>query len=756
VTRGPEELRPGETLSTHLIGRLSAALWVSCGLLVAVTLPLIHFPGSADRPAVLAVGVGAVGVGIVVWLLPWGRWPRSTTLLIVVPAFAAIALYSLFSHDDGAQASLFYLVCFVWLGLGHRHGTSLLIAPLAAIAFLVPIAVDGAGQRITGLPSIAYVVPCCVLLGETVAWVSTRLRRSEAALSVAESKFRNAFEQAPIGMGMASLDGRLLEANHAFAKIIGRRPEELTGIELRDITHPNDWETDAKEIQRVLSGESDRYQLEKRYRHADGHYVWVNISAAPVRDESGTLRYLIGQIEDITERRALQERLAHAAVHDLLTGLPNRMFFMDRLDQALKRIRRNHGSVALLFLDLDRFKMVNDSLGHDVGDQTLQQVAERITTVLRLSDTLARFGGDEFTVLCEIGYHEEAAEIAGRIRKAMSRPLLLEGSEHYQSVSIGIAISTDGDESGAELLRNADLAMYRAKAQGPGHFDVYRPDDEATAVSRLQTSSDLHRALERSELELHYQPIVELHDSSLVGLEALVRWNHPTRGQLLPGEFIPLAEESGVIIPLGRWVLSEACRQTAVWTERRRAAGLDADRCHVTVNVSSRQLSDPGFCRQVEAALAESRLEPDHLWLEITESMLMGDVEQSVRMLTSLRDLGIHLAIDDFGTGYSSLSYLKQFPVETLKIDRSFIDEVDSDREDIAIARAIVALGDSLRLSVIAEGVERPTQAEQLTRLGCYLAQGYLFGCPAPARRLGPYPTDDLASWAPVPTAVSA
>ncbi len=748
-------LLAGETLSTRVIGKLSGALWACCGLLVVVTLPVIHYPASADRLGVLAVGIVAVAVGAVVWVLPWERWGLSSTLLMVGPAFAAVAFYSLFSHDGGSQASLFYLVSFVWLGLGHRQGTSLLFAPVAGAAFLVPVLVDGYGDRVAGLPSIAYVVPCCVLLGETVSWVSTRLRRSESALKVAEARFRSAFEQAPIGMGMASLDGRILQANRAFADIVGRAPEELAGVSLRELTHPEDREVLADEVVKVLEGEADRYQLEKRYLHADGHYVWVSICASSVRDESGAPRYLIGQVEDITERRAMQERLAHAAVHDLLTGLPNRMYFMDRLDQALKRCRRTNNRVALMFLDLDRFKMINDSLGHDAGDCTLQRAAERITTVLRLSDTLARFGGDEFTVLCEVVHEEEAVEIAERILAAMSQPLAMGGHELYQSVSIGIAVST-GAESGGELLRNADVAMYRAKAQGPGHYDVYRPDDEAAVISRLQTSSELHRALERQELELHYQPFVELHGATLVGMEALVRWNHPRRGQLLPGEFIPLAEESGLIVPLGRWVLQEACRKASEWIRRRARAGLDGSRINITVNLSGHQLNDPGLCRQVEEVLEETGLDPDRLWLEITESTLMGNVEQSVLVLRSLRDLGVHLSIDDFGTGYSSLSHLKQFPVETLKIDRTFVADIDRDQEDVAIARAIIALGDSLRLSVIAEGIERASQADQLMRLGCYLAQGYYYGCPAPTEQLEPYPADDLSSWAMVAGAVSA
>ncbi len=737
----------GESLSPVLIGRLSGALWVACGLLVVATMPIVSFPPGANARGVVLMGAIAVCCGIGIWLLPWDAWGRSATLWIVPLAFAAIALFSSFSRDEGSLASLFYLVTFVWIGLAHRPGTSLLFAPLVALAYVAPLWADGDLHRGFGVASVVYAVPCCIVVGETVAWVSARLRRSEVALADAEARFRNAFEFAPIGMAMATIDGCLSRVNRAFADVIGYQPEDLAGVPLRDITHAEDRDLSLSEFEACVAGAVDRYQIEKRYRHAEGHDVWVLVSVSCVRDPQGAPLYLIGQLEDITERRALQDRLTHAAVHDLLTGVPNRVLFMDRMELALQRCQREHHVIAVMFLDIDRFKLINDSLGHDAGDRLLQRVAQRLQQTLRSGDTLARFGGDEFTVLCEVMDESQAVEIAQRMVKAMEQPLDTLGSEVFVSASIGIALAATGKESGSELLRSADVAMYRAKMLGPGHIEVYRASDDVSHLHRLRMSTELHGALDRDELELHYQPIVELHNSTLVGVEALVRWRHPSRGLLAPGEFIPLAEDTGLIVPLGEWVLNEACRQTVIWEQRRTAVGLDEARLNVSVNVSAHQLLDPAFPQHVRSAIDGSGINPERLWLEITESTLMSNSEEVMGTLQDLRSLGLHLEIDDFGTGYSSLSRLKLFPVETLKIDRSFIDEIDNDLGDVAIVRAIIALGESLRLSVIAEGTERRSQVETLTQLGCYLTQGYLYGRPMPAKLIEPFPADDLSNW---------
>jgi diguanylate cyclase (GGDEF)-like protein/PAS domain S-box-containing protein len=566
-------------------------------------------------------------------------------------------------------------------------------------------------------------------------------------LRESDERFRSAFENAPIGMAITDPEGSIIRANPAFGRIVGRSPAELLGTPVADLTHPADRESTLSEIRDLVSNGTDGYHIEKRYLHSEGHEVWVSVSVSCVRDAEGLPIYLLGQVEDIHERRALRERLAYAAIHDPLTGLPNRELFMDRLDMALRRAERGGNELTVIFLDLDRFKLINDSLGHDVGDQVLCAVADRLSDAMRSSDTLARFGGDEFTVLCEdVRDESDVLEVAERLIEAMSQPLELQVGEIFVSLSIGIALSRPG-ESGGTVLRNADIAMYRAKERGPSRVEIYHEDDERNSVSRLRTSNDLHHAIERDELELHYQPFVDLHDESLLGMEALIRWRHPTRGLLMPQEFIPLAEDSGTIVLLGAWVLNEACRQVTRWHESRVISDLDNSRMNISVNVSAVQLADPGFPRQVAKAIENSGIDPDRLWLEITESTLMRDPDQVVEVLSRFRDLGIHIEIDDFGTGYSSLSYLQRFPVESLKIDRSFISELDERSESTAIVRAIIGLGDSLGMPVIAEGVETRPQVAILKDLGCHIAQGFLFGRPMPASALGVFPADDLSSW---------
>jgi diguanylate cyclase (GGDEF)-like protein len=490
--------------------------------------------------------------------------------------------------------------------------------------------------------------------------------------------------------------------------------------------------------------------------HADGHNVWASVNVSCVRDQMRRPLYFIGQVEDVTESRALRERLAQAAIHDPLTALPNRELFMDRLETSLRLASRDHRRVVVMFLDLDRFKLINDSLGHDVGDQILCAVADRLSSVMRASDTLARFGGDEFTVLCSENHDERGALlVAERLVEAMADPIVLPSGEIFVSLSVGLALSNGDTVSGATLLRDADVAMYQAKSRGPSRVEIYREEDESNVVSRLRTSNELHRALERDELELHYQPIVDLHTETLVGMEALVRWRHPTRGLLSPLEFIPLAEDSGLIAPVGAWVLNEACQQTAAWTASCACSDYDEAGLNIAVNVSALQLGEPGFPNLVAETLESTGVLPDRLWLEITESALMRDPDDTASVLLALRDLGVHLEIDDFGTGYSSLSYLQRFPVETLKIDRSFVDGMERDAGSVAIVKAIIGLGRALGLSVIAEGVERTAEAAKLQALGCHLAQGYLYGRPLPASALGYVPAPDFSSWQPRLSAAS-
>ncbi|HML01613.1 MAG TPA: EAL domain-containing protein [Acidimicrobiales bacterium] len=573
----------------------------------------------------------------------------------------------------------------------------------------------------------------------------TERKQADEELRQAHERFRSSFESAPIGMAMADLEGNILKANVSYARILGRSVTELVGLNVHDLTHPEDRHASLAEMHRHLEGGTEGYLIEKRYLHSDGHAVWASVNASCVRDSEGNPLYLIGQIEDITERRAYREHLAHAALHDPLTGLPNRVLFMDRLGGALTRSARHNHRVAVLFLDLDRFKRMNDSLGHDRGDLLLKAVAERLKASVRASDTVARFGGDEFVVLCdEVTDVAQAMGLARRITARLHSALDIEGAALFVTASVGVALG--GHSTLPErLVRDADTAMYRAKENQRGTIELFVERDDVWSTRRLQMGNDLHLALQRSEFDLYYQPFVDLHTTTLVGVEALIRWRHPARGLVGPAEFIQLAEDIGLIGSLGRWVLQEACAQAARWRSLAAQAGVEPWRLSVSVNVSPRQLVDHSFSAQVGEVLADTGLDPNALWLEITEATLLRDPGQSIATLRALRDQGVHLSIDDFGTGYSSLAYLQQLPVECLKIDRTFVEGLGRTHHSQVITKAVIGLAESLGLACIAEGVETVAQVQELRRLGCGLAQGYLFGRPVPGAALGDYPGHDLS-----------
>jgi diguanylate cyclase (GGDEF)-like protein/PAS domain S-box-containing protein len=736
-----------EGLGTRQLARIAAGLWLFSallGMVAEVVVPAV--PNSSHLSTVVIGGISILG-GVGIWFVPWHRWSRRVLLWLVPLAFACIGLNITLANGNAYLYAITFLIVYVWLGLAQPSGTGLWLTPLLIIGYVVPVLALGGRDSALGLASALYVVPCCVVVGEAVAWGVARLQRSESALEESRERYMASFEEAPMGIALCSVEGTLLRVNRSYAAIFGSAPEEMRGRRLLDLIHPDDRAATRANMDSLLAGDIDSCTAEKRYLPVDRPEVWVSVSASCARDRSGRPLYVIVQIEDITERRALREQLAHAVVHDQLTGLPNRVMFMDRLESSLLRFATGGRAVALMFLDLDRFKLINDGLGHDAGDRLLQRVGERLLGSLRTGDLLARFGGDEFTVLCEVDDADEALAIARRLKAGMERPVVGSDGEQFVSLSIGIALSTPEVTAASTLLRQADVAMYRAKDSGPEHIAVYNAGDQLVTVRSLQTTNDLHRALERLEFDLHYQPFVDLHTLTLIGLEALLRWRHPVRGLLLPGEFIPAAEESGLIVPIGRWVIRETCRQAALWGARRDEAHQDRHRLNVAVNVSSQQLADPLFESILVEALEDSGLSADQLWLEITEGSILHDPEAAAARLRSLRELGVHIAIDDFGTGYSSLSYLKRLPVEILKIDRSFIDQLDHDPDDRAIVRAIMALGESLGLAVIGEGVERSSQASELSALGCNVAQGFLFGRPLPPVQIGAYPTDDLAGW---------
>ena len=572
----------------------------------------------------------------------------------------------------------------------------------------------------------------------------TERKRAEEAVRAAEERFHSAFDHAPIGMNLLDLDGRFIQVNRAFCAITGYAEEELLGKTCQSITYQEDLEKDLQDMRRMAAGEIEHYQLEKRFVHSAGHPVWTRVSRSLVRGRQGEPIHLVSQVEDITQRKQSDLMLTHMALHDSLTGLPNRTLALDRLALALARTERHPSSVAVLFLDLDRFKVINDSLGHNFGDQLLVGVAARLRDAVRPSDTVARIGGDEFVVVCEdiVGV-EDAARIAERIAEALSRPFDLTDDEVLLATSVGIALSSGPGDTPETLLRDADAAMYRAKEGGRNRYEVFDSSMRVEAVERLDLEQALRRALGRSEFRLFYQPVLDVETGTIVGVEALLRWQHPERGLLRPAEFISLAEETGLILPIGRWALQEACRQAKRWRE----ADPDRPPLTVAVNLSARQLAQPDVADMVAEALESTGTDPSQVWLEITESVLTGDTEATIGALRALKALGVRLSVDDFGTGYSSLLYLKRFPVDTLKVDRSFVAGLGTHPEDTAIVAGVVGLAQTLGLTAIAEGVETEEQRAALLALGCDLAQGYLFGHPESPEDLAEFPdTTQLAT----------
>ncbi len=470
-------------------------------------------------------------------------------------------------------------------------------------------------------------------------------------------------------------------------------------------------------------------RLEVDALHRDGREFPVELTIWAVgAGESVSFSALV---HDITLRKELERQLQHQAFHDSLTGLANRALFADRLAHAMAR-QRARRSLAVVFLDLDDFKTVNDSLGHAAGDQLLTAVAERLRGVMRPEDTVARFGGDEFAILLEETNREAARRVAERVLAALRSPFDLQGKQVFARGSAGVAVTQSGT-SAEDLLRHADLAMYTAKARGKGRIEFFEPRMHLAVIRRQELRTELEHAISRGDFVLHYQPFVDLRNGRLTGLEALVRWRHPERGLIEPAEFIPAAEETGLIVPLGAWVAGEATRQLAEWDAEGSLPGTNGHRPLVSVNVSTRQLADPGLVAMVSEALAASGLEPKRLLLEITESALMADVADMEETLVRLRGIGVQLAMDDFGTGYSSLSYLERLPVDLLKIDRSFTASLGDDREVPVLLRSIIKLGQTLGLQVLAEGIERGDQVVRLRELGCRLGQGYHFSPPLPA-----------------------
>ena len=548
-----------------------------------------------------------------------------------------------------------------------------------------------------------------------------------------EARFSSLVQNSSDVVMVVEADSTIRYMSPSVERVLGHEAAELEGTKLTVLIHPDDR---TNVLQFLTSGGYEGEDghpglTEFRMRHRDDFWLHVEtLRTNLMHDEN--VKGIVLNTRDVSERKAFEEQLAHQAFHDGVTGLANRALFKDRVEHMIERQSRDNLPVSILFMDLDDFKTINDSLGHAAGDRLLGEVGDRLKNCLRQADTAARLGGDEFAILLEDGGNGvDAAEVASRILASLEGPFHLEGKEVFVRASIGIASAdagTSGPEGAEELLRNADVAMYMAKEAGKGRYQVFEPAMHDTALQRLELKADLQRAVDNDEFVLHYQPVIELETGRIEGLEALVRWQHPARGLIPPLDFIPLAEETGLIVPIGRWVLREACSQAEGLRER---YGLTQP-LHMAVNLSARQLQRPEIVGEIAEILRETELHPRNLVLEITESVMMQDMDLSIQRLAELKELGVRLAVDDFGTGYSSLNYIRRFPVDILKVDKSFVDGVNEGGEESALTAAIIELAGILRLRPVAEGIERADQLDRLLALRCDLGQGFYFAKPLP------------------------
>ena len=551
-----------------------------------------------------------------------------------------------------------------------------------------------------------------------------RLRQAQI-VGASERRFKSLVQNSSDIVMVLDPQGRITYQSQSVERVLGYPTRDRLGHDGFIGIHPDDEAFVRGVFSNLVRTPGGEFVAEFRVRHADGSWRVMEATAKNLVDDPAVNGIVVNE-RDVTDRRALEEQLRHQALHDPLTGLANRILFADRVQHALAR--GPDTSLAVLFLDLDDFKTVNDSLGHIVGDEFLMRTAERLQLALRAEDTAARLGGDEFGILLEETNAEAAVEIAQRILSAVRRPLPAGGREVSVSASIGIALNDSRGKTAEELLRSADAAMYTAKSRGKGSLELYHSSMQAAALRRLELKAGLQRALDQGQLVLQYQPIVNIETEQVVSAEALVRWQHPARGMVLPYEFVPLAEETGLIVPIGQWALLEACRQLRDWDI---AADPDGT-LSVSVNLSARQLDHPEVVEEVHAALVDAGIHPSRLTLEITETALVEEGDRSIELLRQLKGLGVRLAIDDFGTGYSSLSYLRRFPVDILKIDRSFVANTGS-VEEMALLRSIIELSRTLQLQTVVEGIERKDELARVRTAGGLLAQGYLFAQPMDA-----------------------
>ncbi len=648
-------------------------------------------------------------------------------LMPVVDGFTCCAKLQTFSRKNHAPVLMI-------MALEDRESVERALLVGATDYVTKPIHWAVLRQRVRRLLQQSYLYQQLEKSNQELQAKINELSQAERALRESQERYALVAQSTHDGFWDWNLKTNQVYFSSRWKSMLGYSEHEI-GNSLADWfnrVHPEDIERFKAEISAHLAGLTTYFENEHRLLHQDDSYRWMLSRGLALRDVDGKPYRIAGCQTDMTQSKTTEAKLLHQACHDALTGLPNRVWFMERLEYAIARAKLHQDYVfALLFLDLDRFKLVNDSLGHALGDHLLMAIAQRLKTCLRPADPIARLDGDEFIILLEdIRDLSHATQVADQIHRELSLPFNLKGNTVFTSASIGIVISTLGSDRPEDLLRDADTTMNRAKALGKARYEVFNQTMHNQAMARLQLEIDLRSALERQELQVYYQPIVSLNNGRIAGFEALVRWQHPQRGWVSPAEFIPVAEETGLIIPLGWWVLRQACRQIHIWQQQVPVHSP----LIVSVNISGKQLTQSHLVTQIKQILRETGLDASSLKLEITESVLVDNIEAAVPILKQLKALGIGLSIDDFGTGYSSLSYLHQMPIDTLKIDRSFVHDVDCDPEKIEIIRTVVGLSWNLGMNVVAEGVETKKQMYQLQALNCDYGQGYFFSRPVNAK----------------------
>ena len=738
----PSVAGPSSADETREIARLAVASAAAVFVFALAGIPIVMATG--DLASAAAAIVQVVVVAALIYArrqVLQGRSQRGVIILVTSVLAAVLAMAPLPPPVPALAAAPIMAVAFALSFLDGRRLKIILVATwlvslvTAIVVEFTPASPDlppafAAGLRVGTFAAIVALVGLVLYRHRRrLELAVTDARTAGDALRDSEARYRTVVEGVREVIFRLDGAGRWTLLNHAWEEVTGHLVADSVGRPVLDFTHPEDLELHSILAQPVVRGEVDEYRHEIRLVGAEGNDIWLEAHARPIHDDAGGYAGMSGTLTDITVRRELEERLVMQAFHDDLTGLANRALFKDRMEHALSRRSTDRRLVGLLFLDLDRFKTVNDSLGHRVGDGLLIAIAERLHSVLRPEDTIARLGGDEFAILVEdVSAPQDILALADRISAAFDAPFPLDAREITIRSSIGVVLASGNHRTADDLLRDADVAMYRAKASGQGSYALFEPSMQAEVAARLELESDLREAIERERLTLAYQPIIDLRDGSIVAVEALARWSHPERGDVSPSVFIPSAEESGLILPLGAWVLRRACRDIA---DLRRAGGAAVD-LRLSVNLSPRQLRDRTVVEEVLGALRDADLPPDALDIEITESLVLDCGPEGLGFLRLLRAAGCGVAFDDFGTGFSSLGNLRSLPIDGLKIDVSFVAAMLDGGVDAAVVEAVVRLGAALGVAVVAEGVEDAATAERLLELGCPFGQGYYFARPEP------------------------